>query len=113
MRTIALEQAGQQIAEALEQHRLEDSILLTRGSDAIGILVRLPEGTRPSDVDGVFWLEEPMGRVLIFVEARSSPRGGQEAASGSPVFGSCKAMLTIESADDEHLKDFEEYMQGV
>ena len=28
----------------------------------------------------------------------------------SPVFGSCKGMLTILAEDDEHLKDFEEYM---
>ena len=29
----------------------------------------------------------------------------------APVFGSCKGMLTIVSEDDEHLKDFEEYME--
>ena len=27
-----------------------------------------------------------------------------------PVFGRCKGMLTILSEDDEHLKDFAEYM---
>lgn len=27
-----------------------------------------------------------------------------------PVFGSCKGMLTILAEDDEHLKEFEEYM---
>ena len=27
-----------------------------------------------------------------------------------PVFGSCKGMMTILSDDDEHLKDFAEYM---
>jgi hypothetical protein len=27
-----------------------------------------------------------------------------------PRFGSCKGMLTIVSDDDEHLKDFAEYM---
>jgi prevent-host-death family protein len=27
------------------------------------------------------------------------------------VFGSCKGMLTIVAEDDDHLKDFEEYMQ--
>ena len=29
---------------------------------------------------------------------------------GTPKFGSCKGMLTIVSDDDEHLKDFAEYM---
>ena len=29
---------------------------------------------------------------------------------GTPKFGSCKGMLTIISDDDEHLKDFAEYM---
>lgn len=29
---------------------------------------------------------------------------------GTPQFGSCKGMLTIISDDDEHLKDFAEYM---
>lgn len=28
-----------------------------------------------------------------------------------PVFGSCKGMLTILSDDDEHLKDFEDYLK--
>jgi antitoxin (DNA-binding transcriptional repressor) of toxin-antitoxin stability system len=27
-----------------------------------------------------------------------------------PIFGRCEGMLTIVSEDDEHLKDFEEYM---
>lgn len=29
---------------------------------------------------------------------------------GTPRFGTCKGMLTIVSDDDEHLKDFAEYM---
>ena len=29
---------------------------------------------------------------------------------GTPKFGGCKGMLTIISDDDEHLKDFAEYM---
>ena len=29
---------------------------------------------------------------------------------GQPVFGSCKGMLNVVSEDDEHLKDFAEYM---
>jgi prevent-host-death family protein len=33
-----------------------------------------------------------------------------QAAKPQPRFGSCKGMLTIVSDDDEHLKDFAEYM---
>jgi prevent-host-death family protein len=32
------------------------------------------------------------------------------SAKPQPVFGSCKGMLTIVAEDDEHLKDFSEYM---
>jgi antitoxin (DNA-binding transcriptional repressor) of toxin-antitoxin stability system len=28
----------------------------------------------------------------------------------APVFGSCRGMVTVVSDDEEHLKDFEEYM---
>jgi len=111
MKTIALEQMDQRIAEALKQQRREDPILLTKGSDALGLLLRLPEGTKDSDVDGVFWLEEPMGRVLVIIQAKYSPHPREEVGPGQPVFGSCKGMLTIVSEDDEHLKDFEEYMK--
>jgi hypothetical protein len=111
MKTIALEQVDQRIAEALKQQRREDPILLTKGSDALGLLIRLPEGTKDSDVDGVFWLEEPMGRVLVIIQAKYGVDTGHDAAPGQPVFGSCKGMLTIVSEDHEHLKDFEEYMK--
>ena len=111
MKTIALEQVDQRIAEALKQQRREDPILLTKGSDALGLLLRLPEGTKDSDVDGVYWLEEPMGRVLVIIQAKYGPAHGQGAGPAQPVFGSCKGMLTIVSEDDEHLKDFEEYMK--
>ena len=32
------------------------------------------------------------------------------SAKPQPVFGSCKAMLTMVAEDDEHLEDFKEYM---
>src|SRR5262249_55945729 len=105
MKTIALEQVDQRIADALKQQRREDPILLTKGSDALGLLLRLPEGTKDSDVDGVYWLEEPKGRVLVIIQAKYGPPHEQEVGSAQPVFGSCKGMLTIVSEDDEHLKD--------
>lgn len=33
------------------------------------------------------------------------------AAKPAPTFGSCKGMLTILAEDEEHLKDFAEYMK--
>lgn len=33
------------------------------------------------------------------------------APQPTPVFGSCKGMLTIVSDDDDHLADFSEYMK--
>jgi len=38
-------------------------------------------------------------------ELRSLPTGNPQ-----PRFGSCKGKLTIVAEDDEHLKDFQEYM---
>jgi hypothetical protein len=112
MKTIALEQLDNRLAEALEEQRLDDPLVLTKGSDALGLLLRLPEGTKDSDVDGVFWLEEPTGRrLVVIIEAKCGPQHGQEGGRDHPVFGSCKGMLTIVSEDDEHLKDFEEYME--
>ncbi len=34
----------------------------------------------------------------------------QNPAKPTPVFGSCRGMLTILAEDDDHLKDFAEYM---
>src|SRR3712207_5588978 len=89
MKTIALEQVDQRIAEALEHQRREDPILLTKGSDALGLLLGLPEGTKDLDVEGAFWLEEPMGRVLVIIQAKHSEQLGSAAGMGEPVFGSC------------------------
>ena len=110
MKTIALDQLDQQVADALNRQPREDPILLTKGSDALGFLLRLPEGTKDSDVDVTYWSDEPTGRVLVMIEAKYGPRES-EGDPGEPVFGSCKGMLTIVSEDDEHLKDFAEYME--
>jgi hypothetical protein len=111
MKTIALEQVDQRITEALKHQRREDPILLTKGSDALGLLLRLPEGTKDWDVDAAFWLEEPMGHVLVIIQAKHGQPSGTDIGMGEPVFGSCKGMMTIVSEDEEHLKDFEEYMK--
>ena len=103
MKTIALEQVDQQITDALKHQRREDPILLMKGTEALGLLLRLPEGMRDSGVDGVFWLDEPTGRVLVIMQAKHGSHIGQEVGPARPVFGSCQGMLTIMSEDDEHL----------
>jgi hypothetical protein len=42
---------------------------------------------------------------------QNNPHCAQDGGPGRPVFGRCRGMMTIVSEDDEHLKDFEEYMQ--
>jgi len=111
MTTIPLEQMDQRIVETLKQQRLEDPILLTNGSDLSWLLLRLPEGTQDSGVDAVLWLERAIGRLRVFSEAKYGPQGDQDASPGGPVLGSCRGMLTILSEDDEHLKDFAEYLE--
>jgi hypothetical protein len=111
MKTIALEQVDQRITEALKHQRSEDPILLTKGSDALGLLVRLPEGTKDLDVDAAYSLEEPMGRVFVIIQVKHSQPFASELGTGQPVFGSCKGLMTIVSEDDEHLKDFQDYMK--
>ncbi len=43
--------------------------------------------------------EKPVAQLVPPVPAKPKPQ-----------FGSCKGMMTILAEDDEHLKDFEEYM---
>jgi hypothetical protein len=111
MKVIKLENVDNRVLEALQQQRREDPILLTKGSDALGLLLRLPEGTKDSDVDGVFWLDGPTGRTWIIIEAKQSMPPGGEDEVGHPVFGNCKGMLSVVVEDDEHLKVFGEYMR--
>jgi hypothetical protein len=49
--------------------------------------------------------------VLVIIQAKHGTDLGSEVGPAHPVFGSCKGMLNILSEDDEHLKDFAEYMK--
>jgi hypothetical protein len=109
MKTISLEQVEAGVSDALKRQRRGDPILLTVGSDVLGLL--LPAGMKQSDVDSVVWLEEPMGHIVVTIETKHGPHQVAEFDRPQPVFGSCKGMLTIVSDDDEHLLDFEEYMR--
>lgn len=60
-------------------------------------LSELIAGLKPDDEVEIVHNHKPVARIVL-------PR------SGIPRFGSCQGMLTIVAEDDEHLKDFEEYM---
>ncbi len=53
---------------------------------------------KPDDEVVVVQNRKPVARIVA-------------SKSGKPTFGSCKGLLTIVEDDDEHLKDFESYMQ--
>jgi hypothetical protein len=111
MKTIALEQAETRISEALKQQGQDEPIRLKTGSEATGLLLRVPEGMKDSDFDLVGWQEGPEGRFLVLFEAKLSVEHRSHSEPAHPVFGSCQGMLTIVSEDEDHLKDFEEYMK--
>jgi len=60
-------------------------------------LNELVAGLKPDEEVEIVHNQKPVARIVL-------PR------SGTPRFGNCKGMLTIVSEDNEHLKDFEEYM---
>jgi antitoxin (DNA-binding transcriptional repressor) of toxin-antitoxin stability system len=62
-------------------------------------LAELIEHLSPGDEIVITREEQPVAKL---VGSRPAPRPRQP--------GNCKGMLTIVSDDDEHLKDFEEYM---
>lgn len=53
----------------------------------------------------------PGEEVVIIRGHRPVARLTAELPVGVPIPGRCKGMLTVVSEDDEHLKDFAEYME--
>lgn len=110
MKTIALEAAEKRISEALKHQGQEETILLETGSEAVGLLLRVPEDMKDSGFDVVDWQKGPEGHRIV-IQVKDSEEHRSESEPARPVFGSCRGMLTIVSEDDDHLKDFEEYMK--
>ena len=88
----ALEQAENRIAEALKQQGREEPILL-KGSDADGLLLRLPEGMKDSDVRTLRGLREAIiekdyyvTEALRIIEQAAGPqvifKGGTSLSKG-------------------------------
>lgn len=111
MKTIALEQMDQRVRDALMQQRSEEPILLTKGSEGLALVLRLPEGNHDWDVDGATWVEEAQGNVLVVIEVKHRRPADEKNGAIEPVFGSCQGMMSIVAEDEEHLRDFEEYMK--
>lgn len=53
----------------------------------------------------------PGDEVVITRNDRPIARLTTELPVGVPIPGRCKGMLTVVAEDDEHLKDFAEYME--
>ena len=79
MKTIDLEQVDVRITEFLLGQRHEEPILLTKGLDAVGLVLKLPEGMKGLEVDGVFWFEGPAGVTHVFIQAKYSSEYGAES----------------------------------
>jgi hypothetical protein len=110
MKSIPIDQSGE-LAKALEQQDEHEAIGLTGKAGTVAWVVRVPESLKGSEADVVYFAEGPAGRVLVMVEAKqASPRQSDQNGQ-KPVFGAGRGTLTIVSEDDEHLKDFQEYMK--
>ena len=112
MKTMRLENLDQRVTEALKQQNERELILLTEGSNPLGVLVRVPDTMQDSNIDGVFWREDENGhRVAVTLQITSHLDTKPRINGAQPVFGSCREMLTIVQDDDEHLRDFQQYMK--
>lgn len=111
MKTIPVEQLDERLTKALEQQDEHEAIGLTRNAGTVAWVLRVPEELKDSEADGVFFADGPAGRVLVVVQAKHAFRRKPEGPVHTPVFGAGRGTMTIVSEDDEHLKDFQEYME--
>ncbi len=79
MKTIDLEQVDHRITEFLQAQHREEPILLTKGMDAVGLLLNLPEGIKGSEVDEVSWYQGFDGLTHVIIQARCSSEHGVRA----------------------------------
>ena len=103
MKTIPVEELNDRLTKALEQQDEHEPIGLTQGAGTVAWVVRVPQSLRDSEADVVAFQPGPEGRIYVLLEVKS--------AAHAPVFGAGRGTLTVLSEDDEHLKDFQEYMK--
>jgi hypothetical protein len=110
MKAIAVEQLGGRLTEALEQQDAHEAIPLTKGGGTVAWVLRVPEALKDTVADLVTFTEGPGGQVVAVVQAKHASSDEAKRATHSPVFGAGRGTLTVVSEDDDHLKDFQEYM---
>ena len=113
MKTIPVEELDRRVADTLKMQGGDEPVLLTENSTALGLLLRLPDELKNSDIDTATWSHAPDGAFLMILQLQGSahPQPTKANLRMMPQFGNCRGMLTIVAEDDEHLKDFEEYMR--
>ncbi len=111
MKTIPVEQLDDQLSKAIEQQDEHEAIGLTKDDNTVAWLVRVPKSLQDSEADVVLFAEGPAGKVFVVVQGKHGSRLQPAMANHGPVFGAGRGTLTIVREDDEHLKDFREYME--
>jgi hypothetical protein len=111
MKSLALEQIDQRIEDVLKERSFDEPVVLTKGSESVALLLRLPGEWKDSEIDAAFWFGPPGDRVLVLVEDKTHFRTAPATGNGQPVYGSCRGMLEVASEDEDHLMDFEDYMK--
>jgi hypothetical protein len=111
MKAIPLEQLGERVSKMVEGQEEHEAIQLTKDSSTVALLLRVPVTMKDTEPDFVLFSEGPSGRIFVFVEAKHASQQKTDHAVGRPVFGAGRGTFTEVSEDDEHLKDFKEYME--
>ena len=107
MKLVALENLDARVADLLKRQEKEEPIVLTKDSTPIGLLLKMPDEMQHSKAGNAVWAVDAQGRIIVTFQVKPETSNG---SAGHPVFGSCRRMLSVVAEDDEHLKDFHEYM---
>ena len=111
MKTIPVEQLDERLTKALEQQDEHEAIGLTKDAGTVAWVLRVPKVLQDKEADVVIYGGGAMGRFYVVVQPKHFFGGKTQGAAQQPVFGAGQGTLTIVSEDDEHLKDFQEYME--
>ena len=110
MKTIPVEQLDARLTKAIEQQDQHEAIGLTKDAGTVAWLVRVPPELRDAEADAVLITEGADGHVFVVVQAKHV-KGSMAGMKRAAVFGAGRGTLTVLNEDDEHLKDFREYME--
>jgi len=106
MKSIPLTQIAGSLVDTLGA--VDQPIVLIKDAQAVAMVIPLPAGISEASVDS-----QQAGQVQNYAASVVKPVNdsmSRELPWGTPIFGRCQGMLTIISEDDEHLKDFVDYM---